>query len=185
MNGKRKILKLSDIRKKRRLTKKIIVIKKKKVETPFLQKNQTILSAKRPIKRRVIVAVKKKTTAPTPKNVIKKVEKKKKVEQEQVGLKIRRLDKILRTRFPTWRRCRPLAIGIDKELKERYGDQYSTRTINALMESHTKKKRYLSAMVNAKHRYTLGGHITGEVTQLQHEIAQKTINTMPHSKKSA
>ncbi len=71
--------------------------------------------------------------------------------------------KELQQQYPAFRDCKPLAIGIDKQLQiER--PEISRKTLRIALGIHTHSLRYLKAMEKATHRFTLAGEQADEVS---------------------
>jgi len=74
----------------------------------------------------------------------------------------RALLKTLQERFPVFRECSPLVIGIDKQLHERLPG-VDRKTLRIALGMHTHSLRYLKAMEKATHRLDLDGNTGAEV----------------------
>jgi ProP effector len=86
----------------------------------------------------------------------------------------RALLKQLQTRFPAFRDCQPLAIGIDKQLIAELPD-VSRKVLRIALGIHTNSLRYLRAMEKATHRFDLAGQQTDEVTDLHRSHASEIL----------
>jgi len=83
---------------------------------------------------------------------------------------VRALLKNLQDNFPVFRRCVPLAIGIDKEILARLPD-IDRKLLRATLGMHTKSSPYLRQMEKAATRVDLNGNAAGDVTDLQRKHA--------------
>jgi ProP effector len=86
----------------------------------------------------------------------------------------RQLLKDLQESFPVLRDCRPLAIGIDKQLMARLPD-VDRKALRIALGIHTHSLRYLKAMEKAALRTDLEGNPAGEITQEQRTHASELI----------
>lgn len=86
----------------------------------------------------------------------------------------RQLLKDLQESFPVLRDCRPLAIGIDKQLMARLPDM-DRKVLRIALGIHTHSLRYLKAMEKAALRTDLEGNPAGEITQEQRTHASELI----------
>lgn len=80
----------------------------------------------------------------------------------------------LHAEFPVFRDCKPLAIGIHKQLMERRPDLDKNK-VRAALHGHTASGRYLKALVEGAPRLDLDGQPSGAVTAEQQEVAVKTL----------
>ena len=87
----------------------------------------------------------------------------------------RSLSKELQERFPVFRDCMPLAIGIDKQLLARIPD-LDRKLLRIALGIHTHSLRYLRAMEKATVRFDLEGNATDAVTDTHRAHAAKTIS---------
>ena len=87
----------------------------------------------------------------------------------------RSLSKELQERFPVFRDCMPLAIGIDKQLLARI-PELDRKLLRIALGIHTHSLRYLKAMEKATVRFDLEGNPTDAVTDTHREHASKTIS---------
>jgi ProP effector len=87
----------------------------------------------------------------------------------------RALSKELQERFPVFRDCMPLAIGIDKQLLARI-PELDRKLLRIALGIHTHSLRYLKAMEKATVRFDLEGNPTDAVTDTHREHASKTIS---------
>jgi len=78
------------------------------------------------------------------------------------GQNARALLKTLQERFPVFRECSPLVIGIDKQLLERLPD-VDRKTLRIALGMHTHSLRYLKTMEKATHRLDLDGNAGAEI----------------------
>ena len=79
------------------------------------------------------------------------------------GQNPRQLLKELQEKFPVFRDCQPLAIGIDKQLKERLPG-LERKALRIALGMHTHSLRYLKATEKAPTRVDLDGQPAGELT---------------------
>jgi len=82
----------------------------------------------------------------------------------------RQLLQDLQDKFPVMRDCRPLAIGIDKQLLARLPD-VDRKHLRIALGIHTHSLRYLKALEKAQVRLDLEGNPAGEVTPEQRVYA--------------
>jgi ProP effector len=68
----------------------------------------------------------------------------------------RALLKDLQQRYPAFRDCLPLAIGIDKQLLERQAE-LPRKLLRIALGQHTNSLRYLKILEKSTHRYDLDG----------------------------
>ena len=80
----------------------------------------------------------------------------------------------LRSTFPVFQDCRPLAIGIHKAVLERIPD-INPQQLRLAMRMHTSSARYLKALTNGETRFDLDGNAAGAVTPEQKEQAMDTL----------
>jgi ProP effector len=69
----------------------------------------------------------------------------------------------LRTRFPVFTQCLPLAIGIDKLLLAEM-PELNRKTLRSALNTHTNSSRYLKAMATGTMRCDLAGNPVIEIT---------------------
>lgn len=86
----------------------------------------------------------------------------------------RALLKEFQKEFKVMRECMPLAIGVDKQLFERFPD-ISRRTLRTVLGIHTNSTRYLKGMATATARFDLEGNPAGEVEQAHLDHAAKSL----------
>ncbi|HNE40064.1 ProQ/FinO family protein [Accumulibacter sp.] len=86
----------------------------------------------------------------------------------------RQLLKDLHDSFPVLRDCRPLAIGIDKQLLARLPD-LDRKHLRIALGIHTHSLRYLKAIEKAQVRLDLEGNPAGEVTPEQRVYASQLV----------
>lgn len=86
----------------------------------------------------------------------------------------RTLLKQLQQQFPAFRKCLPLAIGIDKQLLERVPG-LSRKTMRAALGIHTGSLRYLKVMEKATVRYDLDGNPGETVTETHRAHAKELL----------
>ncbi|HVL76745.1 MAG TPA: ProQ/FinO family protein [Noviherbaspirillum sp.] len=82
--------------------------------------------------------------------------------------------KELQEKFAPFRDNLPLAIGIDKQLKERLPD-VDRKTLRIALGLHTNSTRYLKAMARATQRVDLDGNPAGEVPEAHRTHAEETL----------
>lgn len=80
----------------------------------------------------------------------------------------------LRSTFPVFQECRPLAIGIHKGVLERIPD-INPQLLRLAMRMHTASARYLKALTNGETRFDLDGDVAGTVTAEQKQQALDTL----------
>jgi ProP effector len=80
----------------------------------------------------------------------------------------------LRSTFPVFQECRPLAIGIHKTVLERIPG-INPQQLRLAMRMHTASARYLKALTNGEIRFDLDGNAAGAVTPEQKEQALNTL----------
>ena len=80
----------------------------------------------------------------------------------------------LRSMFPVFQECRPLAIGIHKAVLERIPG-INPQQLRLAMRMHTASARYLKALTNGEIRFDLDGNAAGAVTPEQKEQALDTL----------
>ena len=80
----------------------------------------------------------------------------------------------LQAEFPVFRDCKPLAIGIHKQLMERKPDLDKNK-VRVALHGHTASTRYLKALTEGASRLDLDGQPSGEVTAEQQDVAVKTL----------
>ncbi|EXI86023.1 MAG: ProP effector [Candidatus Accumulibacter sp. BA-94] len=86
----------------------------------------------------------------------------------------RQLLKELQDRFPVFRDCQPLAIGIDKQLLTRVPG-LDRKTLRVALAMHTHALRYLKTMTRATGRFDLDGQPSGEVTEAHRSHATEMV----------
>lgn len=86
----------------------------------------------------------------------------------------RTLLKQLQAQFPTFGKCLPLSIGIDKQLLAKM-PELDRKTMRAALGIHTGSLRYLRAMEKATVRYDLDGTAGAEVTDTHRLHAKDTL----------
>lgn len=86
----------------------------------------------------------------------------------------RALLKELQEKFPPFRDCLPLAIGIDKQLLARMPG-LDRKTLRIALGLHTHSTRYLKAMSKATVRVDLDGNPAGEVPEAHRTHAEETL----------
>lgn len=86
----------------------------------------------------------------------------------------RTLLKQLQQQFPTFGKCLPLSIGIDKQLLAKL-PELDRKTMRAALGIHTGSLRYLRAMEKATIRYDLDGTAGAAVTDVHRLHAKETL----------
>ncbi len=86
----------------------------------------------------------------------------------------RQLLKDLQQRFPVFRECQALAIGIDKQLLTCVPG-VDRRTLRIALAMHTNSLRYLKTLAGASDRLGLDGQKSGEVTEAHRGHAAKLV----------
>lgn len=85
----------------------------------------------------------------------------------------RALIKEFQEKFPAFRECLPLTIGIDKQLFALY-PELSRKSLRVALGIHTNSLRYLKVMEKAKNRFDLEGNAAEEVTE-EHRAHATTV----------
>lgn len=80
----------------------------------------------------------------------------------------------LQAEFPVFRDCKPLAIGIHKQLMVRKPD-LDKHKVRVALHGHTASSRYLKALTEGAPRLDLDGQPAGQVTAEQQAVAVKTL----------
>lgn len=93
---------------------------------------------------------------------------------EPQGQSARTLLNDLRTGFVAFRDCLPLAIGIDKQVKERLPD-VDKKLLRIALGIHTHSLRYLKSVEKARHRYDLDGNVVAELLDEHRQHAAQTL----------
>tara|TARA_R110002049_G_scaffold20316_2_gene74979 strand:+ start:742 stop:1242 length:501 start_codon:yes stop_codon:yes gene_type:complete len=75
---------------------------------------------------------------------------------------------------PTFRDCKPLALGIDKAVSERF-PEFDRKTVRTAMRMHVNSTRYLKAVEKATERFDLEGNVAGEITDEHRAHASQTL----------
>jgi len=86
----------------------------------------------------------------------------------------RTLLKQLQQQFPTFGKCLPLSIGIDKQLLAKM-PELDRKTMRAALGIHTGSLRYLRTMEKATIRYDLDGTAGAAVTDVHRLHAKETL----------
>lgn len=86
----------------------------------------------------------------------------------------RALLKELQEKFPAFRDCLPLAIGIDKQLMAQL-PEVDRKTLRIALGLHTNSTRYLKAMSKATARVDLDGNPAGDVPEAHRTHAEETL----------
>lgn len=89
---------------------------------------------------------------------------------ESPAQQARALLKQLQTRFPAFRDCLPLAIGVDKQLHAAL-PELNRKVLRIALGIHTNSLRYLRVMEKATHRYDLAGIKADEVSDAHRKHA--------------
>lgn len=95
-------------------------------------------------------------------------------EQAVPGQNPRQLLKELQEKFPVFRDCQPLAIGIDKQLMARLPG-LERKPLRIALGIHTHSLRYLKASEKAAARVDLDGQPAGEITPEQRLHASEQV----------
>lgn len=82
--------------------------------------------------------------------------------------------KDLQDKFPVFRDCKPLAIGIDKQLLTRM-PEINRKVLRIALGIHTNSLRYLKTMEKARLRVDLDGNDAGEVPDTHRVHAGKIL----------
>ena len=88
--------------------------------------------------------------------------------------KARQLLKELQEKFPVFRDCLPLAIGIDKQLLARL-PELERKPLRIALGIHTHSLRYLKASAQATARVDLDGQPAGEITAMHRAHASELV----------
>jgi len=80
----------------------------------------------------------------------------------------------LQAEFAVFRDCKPLAIGIHKQLMARKPD-LDKHKLRVALHGHTASSRYLKALTEGAPRLDLDGQPTGQVTAEQQAVAVQTL----------
>jgi ProP effector len=75
---------------------------------------------------------------------------------------------------PTFRDCKPLALGIDKAVSERF-PEFDRKSVRTAMRMHVNSTRYLKAVEKATERFDLDGNVAGEITDEHRGHAAQTL----------
>lgn len=86
----------------------------------------------------------------------------------------RALLKDFQEKFVVFRDCKPLAIGIDKQLLAKLPD-LNRKALRMALGIHTNSLRYLKCMAKATERFDLEGNPAGEVTEAQRSHASEIL----------
>lgn len=86
----------------------------------------------------------------------------------------RQLLKELQEKFPVFRDCLPLAIGIDKQLLARLPD-IDRKVLRIALGLHTHSTRYLKTMGKATRRVDLDGQPGGEIPETHRSHAAELL----------
>jgi len=86
----------------------------------------------------------------------------------------RALLKDFQDKFPVFRECKPLAIGIDKQIIARL-PEVDRKTLRTALRFHTHSMRYLKAMEKATVRFDLDGNPGDEVTEAHRNHASEAV----------
>jgi ProP effector len=81
---------------------------------------------------------------------------------------------MLQEAFPVFRECKPLAIGIDKQLLTRR-PELDRKVMRIALGIHTHSLRYLKTMSKATVRFDLDGNAADEVTDTHRAHAAETL----------
>lgn len=86
----------------------------------------------------------------------------------------RALLKDFQEKFAVFRECKPLAIGIDKQLLQRL-PELDRKVLRMALGIHTNSVRYLKVMAKATVRSDLDGNSAGEITEEHRTHASKQL----------
>ncbi|MFC5299917.1 ProQ/FINO family protein [Azospira restricta] len=86
----------------------------------------------------------------------------------------RALLKDLQEQYAVFRECRPLAIGVDKQLLAASPD-LDRKVLRLALRNHTASVRYLKAMEKATQRFDLAGNAVAEVLDEHRAHAAETL----------
>lgn len=75
---------------------------------------------------------------------------------------------------PTFRDCKPLALGIDKAIHGRF-PEFDRKSVRHAMRLHVSSTRYLKAVEKATERFDLDGNANGEITEEHRQHAAQTL----------
>src|SRR5690606_21763125 len=90
------------------------------------------------------------------------------------GIEPREVLRRLQEVSPTFRDCKPLALGIDKAIRERF-PEFDRKVVRAAMRMHVSSTRYLKAVEKATERFDLDGNANGELTDEHRSHAAQTL----------
>src|SRR5690554_2131415 len=90
------------------------------------------------------------------------------------GIEPREVLRRLQEVSPTFRDCKPLALGIDKAIHARF-PEFERKTVRTAMRMHVSSTRYLKAVEKATERFDLDGNVDGEVTEEHRSHASQTL----------
>ncbi|MBL8393687.1 MAG: ProQ/FinO family protein [Candidatus Accumulibacter sp.] len=82
--------------------------------------------------------------------------------------------KELQARFPVFRDCLPLAIGIDKQLLSRL-PELDRKALRIALAMHTRSMRYLKMMQKATLRVDLDGQPAGEIPEAHRQHSAELV----------
>ena len=94
----------------------------------------------------------------------------------------RALLKSLQESFPVFREFKPLAIGIDKQLRAKL-PELDRKVLRMALGMHTHSTKYLKAIAKGTTRFDLDGHSGVELTESHRQHATETLQE--RSKKEA
>lgn len=86
----------------------------------------------------------------------------------------RALLKRLQEQFEVFRECRPLAIGIDKQLLAKMPD-LEKKVLRLTLRHHTNSVRYLKSVEKGTHRFDLEGNQSDALTDEHRQHAAETL----------
>jgi ProP effector len=92
-----------------------------------------------------------------------------------LAVRARELLAQLRERYPVFKECQPLAIGIDKELIAAMPD-IDRKALRVALSMHTKSSRYLTMVRKAKTRMNLEGRPAGPISEAQRSHAKQMLD---------
>lgn len=93
---------------------------------------------------------------------------------QKVSIEPREVLRRLQEVSPTFRDCKPLALGIDKAIHARF-PEFDRKTVRTAMRMHVSSTRYLKAVEKATERFDLDGKADGEITEEHRSHAAQTL----------
>jgi ProP effector len=80
----------------------------------------------------------------------------------------------IQERFPVFRECKPLAIGIDKQVIAQM-PEVNRKSLRIALSLHTKSLRYQKAMEKATSRFNLDGTPAGDIDEAHRQRASEIV----------